>query len=105
MKTGKQEARKFELVPGKTFQQSQAILTLSNLTVGESTSAVTVDPDVLDGETQDGSSVQDTDHSSSGHQAYQDEDGGMGKIRLNLVKLGCWVNVDAPKAVRRDLPT
>jgi len=31
---------------------------------------------------------------------YGDDEGaGMGKLRLNLVKLGCWVNVDAPLAV------
>jgi DNA mismatch repair protein MSH5 len=28
-----------------------------------------------------------------------DEYAGMGKIRLSLVKLGCWVNVDVPMAV------
>lgn len=31
---------------------------------------------------------------------YAEESGaGMGKMRFSLVKLGCWVNVDAPIAV------
>lgn len=28
-----------------------------------------------------------------------DEYAGMGKLRLSLVKLGCWTNVDVPMAV------
>jgi len=28
-----------------------------------------------------------------------DEYAGMGKVRLSMVKLGCWTNVDVPHAV------
>ena len=40
----------------------------------------------------------------TGAPEYVEENGaGMGKVRLNLVKLGCYVNVDAPTAVGQQL--
>lgn len=34
---------------------------------------------------------------------WRAEGAGMGIYRLNLVKLGCWMNINAPLAVSKDL--
>lgn len=34
---------------------------------------------------------------------WRDEGAGMGTYRLSLVKLGCWMNINAPLAVSKDL--
>jgi DNA mismatch repair protein MSH5 len=42
---------------------------------------------------------EDQDHADYGY--TEDRAAGMGKVRLSMVKLGCWVNIDAPAAVSR----
>ena len=37
-------------------------------------------------------------------QLRKDEDAGMGRVRMALVKMGCRVNLDAPNTVSSDFP-
>ena len=41
---------------------------------------------------------------SSDMQLRKDEDAGMGRVSMALVKMGCRVNLDAPNTVSSDFP-
>jgi len=99
---GEQNLCKYELQPFKSFTPAQAVARLSNLSVGGDIFAVEMEQ-----EDHNASITSGSDSNSMGnvdrfakyrqdHTAYA----GMGKVRLNMVKLGCWTNVDAPLAVR-----
>ncbi|WWD22617.1 hypothetical protein CI109_107110 [Kwoniella shandongensis] len=45
------------------------------------------------------SESDELDRSSGYEEEVKDHDAGMGRVRLSLVKLGCWVNVVAPLAI------
>ena len=96
---GQQNQRICELQHFKSFVLTYAIPRLSNLSVGGDFVAIQVDEEVAAT-----SSTGDTD--SLGYvdrfAKYRPDNtayAGMGKVRLNMVKLGCWTNVDAPLAV------
>jgi hypothetical protein len=44
-------------------------------------------------------SSDDTATDSEGPMMRKDEDAGMGRVRMALVKMGCRVNLDAPNTV------
>ncbi|GFZ44458.1 LOW QUALITY PROTEIN: hypothetical protein JCM24511_02180 [Saitozyma sp. JCM 24511] len=53
-------------------------------------------PDASSHPPSDETRNEDQDHADYGY--TEDRAAGMGKVRLSMVKLGCWVNVDAPAA-------
>lgn len=100
---GKQQGKLFELQPHKTFAQSHAILRLSELELDAQHPALTVESSGLKQSVPALSRTSDDEEEPDRFAKYRqgdDEFAGMGKIRLTMVKLGCWVNVHAPRAVR-----
>ena len=97
---GNQHNRICELQESKIFSQAHATYRLAEIQLEGRNSIVSTDEEhaVLD---QDDHSVDtDTDRFAK-YRDRSDEYAGMGKVRLNMLKLGCWVNVYAPKAVGR----
>ncbi|KAK1921135.1 muts domain V-domain-containing protein [Papiliotrema laurentii] len=98
----KQQGKLFELQPHKTFAQSHAILRLSELELDAQHPALTVESSGLEQSVPALSRTSDDEEEPDRFAKYRqgdDEFAGMGKIRLTMVKLGCWVNVHAPRAI------
>ena len=86
------------LQPFRTFQTSSATYSLASVRLPSRNPIVT--------RAEEESTLASGQDEMTGTLEYVEENGaGMGKMRLSLVKLGCYVNVDAPSAVSQLLGT
>lgn len=97
-----------ELQPFKSFTNTYAVNRLASLKLAGNTPAVHIDSGLAYPDYASSSSAR-SDNGAADSISYvdrmakyrlpPDEYLGMGRVRLSLVKLGCWTNMDVPLAV------